>query len=580
MPNEIFISYVRQDLEFVRQLHENVTARGFSAWFDTEENPGAMHTLIKLDPIIRASKVLVLVLSPDALASKDVNDHLHRAKNLYAKPIISLIWRAIPADLPKPMQSHLIGLKKIDFAETASPENFNKLADVLSQHIAVTTAITLNISSEATEIAGAKGDKIIMGSVISSTHAPSQAEAPGSSGRRLGALTNKLITGQKTISPLALGAQVISLIVIPLELDLAVEETVTAEIRWLFRAVDHLLALRHNQIPRSQPISEPIPAQAQTLAAANNQLLNTLDEAALTELEEACNSFLNQLNTWLNKNLGQLLDRETRRGEAGKGDGELQSQIKDMRIQAVKSVQQLAETMDRAYGIRVSGYDQLLEALAGQVNPILLGSGVVSKVIVPLGLSSEDEAFVTAEVRWLFSAADNYLRICQAVVKKLIEEKKKLIKSGLPRKSFKEALTKRLPQIRQEEIELAKPVGLAIPADSQKLPEATNRLLNLPDKNEVLFYLDVRQGIVYDPLKNLMTASFDRIRSQLQVIDTLTQRETKMGEEGHRNIELQNALKGSRLYIIKVLQEMAQQMNEAYGVQVTTPTQLLELLET
>ncbi len=585
MPNDIFISYARQDLEFVKQLHQDLTTRGFLAWFDTEENPGPMHNLVNLDPIIRESKVLLLVLSPDAVASKDVDDHLRRAKNLYAKSIVPLIWRTIPGDLPKPMQNYLIGIERIDFTGTTSVENFNKLANTLSKYISGPPSTTFTIPGDVAEVTRVTGNKVIMDSATKTPGTPSQVEAPVSAGRRLGAMANKPTVTQKTISPLALGAQVVSNIIIPLELDPVDEEMIEGEIRWLFSAVDQLLRFLGSEVERSQPVTESIPPKAHILPEANNQLLNTLSDDDLKLLtirfEAKSSNLLTHLDLYLNRNLRQLLQKETQMGEAGKGDGHLQSQIKDTRIRAINTVQEIAQAIDQAYGIQVNSPNQLLEILERHVNPILLGSWVISKVITPLGLSAEDEAFVTAEVKWLFSAADNYQRIYQAVVKKLVEEKKKLTGSGLRKKSLIEALTRRLLEIRQEEIAASdEPLSVTIPSDAQISPEATNRLLNLLDKNELFSYFDIREENIYNPLNSQIASALDQIRSQLQGLDTLTQREVKMGEEGKRNIELQNNLKNNRLYIIKVLQQMAQQMSEAYGVLVSTPAQLLELLET
>ena len=42
MATDIFISYASQDSGFVTQLHQDLTARGFSVWFDQDNNNEAL----------------------------------------------------------------------------------------------------------------------------------------------------------------------------------------------------------------------------------------------------------------------------------------------------------------------------------------------------------------------------------------------------------------------------------------------------------------------------------------------------------------------------------------------------------
>ena len=43
MPTDVFISYRRKDGEFVKQLYQELTNRGISAWFDKEDIDVADH---------------------------------------------------------------------------------------------------------------------------------------------------------------------------------------------------------------------------------------------------------------------------------------------------------------------------------------------------------------------------------------------------------------------------------------------------------------------------------------------------------------------------------------------------------
>jgi hypothetical protein len=62
-------------------------------------------------------------------------------------------------------------------------------------------------------------------------------------------------------------------------------------------------------------------------------------------------------------------------------------------------------------------------------------------------------------------------------------------------------------------------------------------------------------------------------------LSLLIERERQRGEEGKRDIALQNQIKGERLNIVKKLAEVGQTLNGVYGILVTSPEQLGELLE-
>jgi hypothetical protein len=242
-------------------------------------------------------------------------------------------------------------------------------------------------------------------------------------------------------------------------------------------------------------------------------------------------------------------------------------------------VQQAAEEINKAYGVLVSSPGQLRKFLEEHVNPIALGSQIIAKVITQLGLEADDERFVTGEIQWLFSAADNYQQLYQALQQRLTQEKNNLKEAGLPLKSRTGELSKRLPPIRQAVIAGGQPLAVVIPPDAQKSPEATNRLINFPDNDDLSFYFDVRSGITYGPQESNVKSLFNRITSALQNLDGFIQRETQMGEEGQRNVNLQNDIRQTRIQTIVPLQEIAEHMNKAYGILVTTPDQLTELLE-
>ena len=55
--------------------------------------------------------------------------------------------------------------------------------------------------------------------------------------------------------------------------------------------------------------------------------------------------------------------------------------------------------------------------------------------------------------------------------------------------------------------------------------------------------------------------------------------EAEKGPAGHEDIQLQNNITSGRLRVVNRVNEIAQSMSQAYGVLVTAPEELLDLLQ-
>ena len=134
-------------------------------------------------------------------------------------------------------------------------------------------------------------------------------------------------------------------------------------------------------------------------------------------------------------------------------------------------------------------------------------------------------------LKWLFSAADNFLKV------------------------------------RRNEIDRGQRIAISIPPNATRSnPQADNCLLSSVDD----FDLKIWEGQV--------ESAFKRIQTHLRNLDILLEQEAKKGDAGKGDVYLQNQIKGARLDIVKILQELAQLMNQAYGILVTSPDQLVEFL--
>jgi hypothetical protein len=164
------------------------------------------------------------------------------------------------------------------------------------------------------------------------------------------------------------------------------------------------------------------------------------------------------------------------------------------------------------------------------VNPIAIGASVTSSVVTQFGLNTASQDAVDLELKWLFSAADNFLKV------------------------------------RKNEIKRSQPIEVDIPPTAQP-PQGSNQLLS--SLND--FDLQIWEG----QLESMLT----RIRTYLRNLDILLDRLANMGDAGKGDVYLQNQIRGGRIDIVKILQDMAKLINDAYGIRVTSPSQLLQMLE-
>ncbi len=182
-----------------------------------------------------------------------------------------------------------------------------------------------------------------------------QAETPVSSEQLT---TQSRLKTKHGTQPIAIGATVISSVVISFELEQDDQEFVNGEMKWLFSAIDHFLNIRSGKVDRNKPVSVGIPSEAVQTETANNQVLSTIDDFDMLTLEGHIQTMLGDINTHLG-NLRILRSQEARKGAAGKGDVALQNDINMERTEIVAVVQQLAQLMNQTYGIFVTSPDEL-----------------------------------------------------------------------------------------------------------------------------------------------------------------------------------------------------------------------------
>ncbi|MBN1452449.1 MAG: SUMF1/EgtB/PvdO family nonheme iron enzyme [Anaerolineales bacterium] len=89
---QIFISYSRRDLAFVEQLAADLKATGLDVWYDLSGLEGGSRWSRELEKAIRESQYVLVVLSPDSVSSKWVEEEFLFASELNKK-IVPLFYR-------------------------------------------------------------------------------------------------------------------------------------------------------------------------------------------------------------------------------------------------------------------------------------------------------------------------------------------------------------------------------------------------------------------------------------------------------------------------------------------------------
>jgi AAA+ ATPase superfamily predicted ATPase len=164
-------------------------------------------------------------------------------------------------------------------------------------------------------------------------------------------------------------------------------------------------------------------------------------------------------------------------------------------------------------------------------NPVALGGLIISGIVTSIDLEADDQDFVNGEFEWLFSATDNLLKICRG------------------------------------ETDRNHPIALPIPPDAERSTEANNQLLTTIDDS------------ILESWKSWLETRLEWIHNWLKDLDILLGQEASRGVAAKSDLELQNKIMNKRIEIVQVVEEVAQLTKQAYGILVTSPGQLVELLE-
>lgn len=128
MAKDIFISYSRRDQEFVTRLASDLNEQVSGVWFDQSAIQMGQKWHDEIMDGIRECNVFIVVLSPDSVESKYVQEEVNKALEL-GKTIFPVIYR--PTNWDGGLASLVQDVPVLDLRPESYAENFPKLVNGL-----------------------------------------------------------------------------------------------------------------------------------------------------------------------------------------------------------------------------------------------------------------------------------------------------------------------------------------------------------------------------------------------------------------------------------------------------------------
>lgn len=121
---KVFISYSRKDITFVEGLVSDLKKAGLHVWYDLSGLDGGVRWRVEIEKAIRESQYVLVVLSPDSVASEWV-EREYLFSTTHGKKIIPLFYR--PCDLPM----YYLNVQYIDVQGANYRRNFGEILRTL-----------------------------------------------------------------------------------------------------------------------------------------------------------------------------------------------------------------------------------------------------------------------------------------------------------------------------------------------------------------------------------------------------------------------------------------------------------------
>jgi len=89
---DVFISYAREDVKFVKELHKALADRSRASWVDWERIPKGAEWLAEIYAGIDSAEAFLFVISPDSVTSSVCANELQHAVERN-KRLFPIVWR-------------------------------------------------------------------------------------------------------------------------------------------------------------------------------------------------------------------------------------------------------------------------------------------------------------------------------------------------------------------------------------------------------------------------------------------------------------------------------------------------------
>ena len=124
--SDVFISYSRRDIDFVRHLFDQLTARDREPWADWQDIPPTADWLAEIYRGIEAADSFLFVISPDSVTCEICTFEIEHAVK-HNKRLVPVVWKDAD-DVHQAMSAHnWVFLREEDDFET----NFDLLIGAL-----------------------------------------------------------------------------------------------------------------------------------------------------------------------------------------------------------------------------------------------------------------------------------------------------------------------------------------------------------------------------------------------------------------------------------------------------------------
>ena len=130
MPADVFISYSSNDQDRVVKLADRLRSSGVSIWVDESGISAATLWSKEIAGAIKACKVLVLMVTPNSVTSKNVVKEVSLAAE-QNKQILPVVLE--PTQIPEALEYHLAGIQHLDIAGMSVSDSAEEILPALKR---------------------------------------------------------------------------------------------------------------------------------------------------------------------------------------------------------------------------------------------------------------------------------------------------------------------------------------------------------------------------------------------------------------------------------------------------------------